>query len=113
MWLAILVFFFTFPTGRFTPRWTWVAFILVFAVTMLDSLSAKVPFVPCIASILTSLLPIGVQIYRYTHIYDAVQKQQVKWFVFGLSVVFLLVIIQSILLAVPDSDVARSGYQLF
>lgn len=41
------------------------------------------------------------------------QKQQVKWFVFGLSVAFLLVIIQGIFQAVPGSEVARSGYQLF
>jgi hypothetical protein len=113
MWPTTLVFFFTFPTGRFTPRWTWAAFVPFFAVTMLGSLSATEPFVPGIALILTSLLPIGVQLYRYTHIYDSVQKQQVKWFVFALSVVFLLVIIQGILLAVPDSDIARSGYQLF
>ena len=113
MWPATLVFFFTFPTGRFTPRWTWVAFVPFFVVTMLGSIPATEPFVPGLALILTSLLPIGIQFYRHKYIYDPVQKQQVKWFVFALSVVFLLVIIQGILMAVPDSDVARSGYQLF
>ena len=55
-----------------------------------------------------------VQVYRYARIYDAVQQQQIKWFVFGLSSVFLLVIIQGILQAVaPVSSAANAWYQLF
>src|SRR5712691_2509910 len=76
MWPAMLVFFFPFPTGRFTPRWTWAAFVPFFVVTMLASLPVTAPFVPGVASFLTTLLPIGVQIYRYMRIYDAVQQQQ-------------------------------------
>jgi hypothetical protein len=113
MWPAMLVFFFTFPTGRFTPRWTWGAFVPFFVVTMIGSIPVTEPFVPNIALILTSLLPIGVQIYRYTHIYDSVQKQQVKWFVFCLSVIFLLTIIQGVFLAMPGSNVTSLAYQLF
>ena len=114
MWPAMLVFFFTFPTGRFTPRWTLVAFVPFFVVTMLASFPVTAPLVPGVVLFLTSLLPIGVQIYRYVRIYDAVQQQQTKWFVFGLSVVFVLVIIQGILQAVaPGSNAANSGYQLF
>ncbi len=113
MWPATLVFFFTFPTGRFTPRWTLVAFVPFFVVTMLGSIPATEPFVPGIALILTSFLPIGVQTYRYTHLYAAAQKQQIKWFVFALSVVFLLVVVQGILMAVPDAATASAGYQLF
>jgi len=114
MWPAMLVFFFTFPTGRFTPRWTWAAFVPFFAVTMLSSLPVTAHLVPAVALILTSLLPIVVQIYRYMRIYDAVQRQQTKWFVFGLSIVFFLVIIQGIFQAVaPGSSTANSWYQLF
>ncbi len=114
MWPAMLVFFFTFPTGRFTPRWTWAAFVPFFVVTMLSSLPVTAPLVPAVAAILTSLLPIGVQIYRYVQVYGAVEQQQTKWFVFGLSVVFLLVIIQGIFQALaPDSSAAHAGYQLF
>lgn len=114
VWPAMLVFFFTFPTGRFTPRWTWAAFVPFFVVTMLASFPVTSPLVPGVVLLLTSLLPIVVQIYRYVRIYDAVQQQQTKWFVFGLSVVFFLVIIQGILQAVaPGSNAANSGYQLF
>ena len=114
MWPAMLVFFFTFPTGRFTPRWTWAAFVPFFVVTMLASLPVTTSLVPAVALILTSLLPIVVQVYRYVRVYDAVQQQQTKWFVFGLSVVFLLVLIQGILQALaPGSSAANSWYQLF
>src|SRR6266699_4707978 len=114
MWPAMLVFFFTFPTGRFTPRWTWAAFVPFFAVTMLSSLPVTTPLVPAIALILTSLLPIVVQVYRYVRVYDAVERQQTKWFVFGLSIIFLLVIIQGILQGLaPGSSAAHAGYQLF
>jgi hypothetical protein len=114
MWPAMLVFFFTFPTGRFTPRWTWAAFVPFFVVTMLASLPVTSPLVPPGALILTTFLPIGVQVYRYMRVYDAVQRQQTKWFVFGLSVVFLLVFIQGILQALaPGSSTANLWYQLF
>ena len=85
-----------------------------FVVTMLASLPVATPLVPAVALILTSLLPIVVQVYRYVRVYDPVQQQQTKWFVFGLSVVFLLVLIQGILQAVaPGSRAANSWYQLF
>ncbi len=113
-WPAMLVFFFTFPTGRFTPRWTWAAFVPFFVVTMLATLPVTTSLVPAVALILTPLLPIGVQVYRYVRVYDAVQQQQTKWFVFGLSVVFLLVLIQGILQALaPGSSTANLWYQLF
>ncbi|MGH2494036.1 MAG: hypothetical protein ACRDIV_04970 [Ktedonobacteraceae bacterium] len=116
MWPAMLVFIFTFPTGWFAPRWTWAAFIPFFVVAMLVSIPVSVVYisVPNVAVILVSLLPVGVQIYRYVRVYDDVQRQQTKWFVFGLSVVFLLLIIQGILRAVaPASTAANSWYQLF
>lgn len=113
MWPAMLVFFFTFPTGRFTPRWTWAAFAPFFVVAMLATIPGYPDLVPFIALILASLLPVGVQTYRYVWVYNAVQRQQTRWFVFGLSVVFLLILIQGILEeAAKISIAANSWYQL-
>lgn len=113
MWPAMLVFFFTFPTGRFTPRWTWAAFVPFFVVAMLATIPGYPDLVPFIALILASLLPVGVQTYRYVWVYNAVQRQQTRWFVFGLSVVFLLILIQGILEeAAKISIAANSWYQL-
>src|SRR5258708_2286795 len=69
------VFFMIFPTGRFTPRWSW-AVVALFWLGLL-------PFVPIIVGLLPLPLTVGVQIYRYVRVYDAVQRQQTKWFVFG------------------------------
>jgi hypothetical protein len=114
MWPAMLVFFFTFPTGRFTPRWTWVPFVPFFVVTMLALVPITASLVNGFASYLTTLLPIGVQVYRYMRVYNAVQRQQTKWFVFGLSVAFSLLLVQGIFQAVAQSSsAATSWYQLF
>lgn len=114
MWPAMLVFFFTFPTGRFAPRRAWIAFVPFFVVSMLATIPGRVIVVPGAVIILASLLPVGVQVYRYIWIYDAVQQQQTKWFVFGLSIVFLLIITQGILQTLaPLSGAANFWYQLF
>lgn len=114
MWPVIMVLFFTFPTGRFIPRWTLAAFLPFSVVTILASIPATMALVPPAPLILTSLFPIGVQVYRYARIYDAVEQQQTKWFVFALSIVFVLVIIQTILqILAPQSTAAAAGYQLF
>ncbi len=101
-----IAFFFTFPTVRFTPRWTWAVFVLV---SVLNAL----PFIPSIVT--NAMYPIlfGVQIYRYVRVYDGVQRQQTKWFVFGLVVGFSCLAIYSIFGAlVPSLSASDSWYQL-
>jgi hypothetical protein len=107
---ALFVFLFTFPTGRFTPRWTLAVFVPVFVVNALSSLPLTAPFIPSIVVGLTYPLPVVVQVYRYVRIYDAVQRQQTKWFVFGVSVVISLLSIEGVLgVLAPGSP----WYQLF
>jgi hypothetical protein len=91
-----LLFFYLFPDGRFTPRWTrWLTIgLIVFFVR---------PLLPGEVSngllLLTQLicLPIGVyaQVYRYRRISTAAQRQQTKWAMFGLSagMIGLLIVI--------------------
>jgi hypothetical protein len=103
--LALVVFGFTFPTGRFTPRWTWAAFVL--------TLLSVLPFVPFVVSLLGFALAVGVQIYRYMRVYDAVQRQQTKWFVFGFGVgITFLAIYQVLGAVVPGLSAPDSWYQL-
>ncbi len=98
-------FLFTFPTGRFTPRWTWAPFVLY--------LLSQLPFVPFVASFLALLIPLGVQVYRYVRVYNAVQRQQTKWFVFGFGVGFFFLAIYYVLrAAVPGLSASDSWYQL-
>lgn len=101
-----LVFFFIFPTGRFTPRWTWAAFVLVVLLN-------RLPFLPPGVSLLMYPIMVGVQVYRYVCVYDVVQRQQTKWFVFGIGVSFSFLVIYSVLGAlVPGLSTPDSWYQL-
>jgi hypothetical protein len=98
---ALVAFFLTFPTGRFTPRWTWAAFVL--------ALLSTLPFVPSVLSLLGVPLLVVVQIYRYVRVYNPVQRQQTKWFVFGFGVGFSFFAFYQVLgavvpgLSAPDS----------
>ncbi len=107
---ALLVFIFTFPTGRFTPRWTWAIFIPVFIVNMFTLFPLIASFVPGVATSLTYPIAVGVQVYRYIGVYDAVERQQTKWFVFGLSIVISLISIEGLLSALAPGS---SWYELF
>ncbi len=63
--------------------------------------------------VLGPFLPVGVQIYRYVRVYDAVQRQQTKWFVFGFSAVFsFLAIGYALTSLVPGLSAPDSWYQL-
>ncbi|MGZ3646226.1 MAG: hypothetical protein ACXVCM_20520 [Ktedonobacteraceae bacterium] len=107
---AILLFVFLFPTGRFIPRWTLYAFVLIFVVDVLSSLPVTTSLIPGVVVALTYPLPIIAQVYRYMHVYDTVQRQQTKWFVFGMSIVVALFLLESTLSAVaPNSP----WFQLF
>ena len=100
-----LVVFIIFPTGRLTPRWTWAACLFV----MLSGL----PFVPSDVSLLVYTLVVAVQVYRYVRVYDAVQRQQTKWFVYALGVSFSFALIYVVLGAlVPSLSAPTSWYQL-
>jgi hypothetical protein len=69
--------------------------------------------VPPGVSLLIIPLIIGVQVYRYARIYDAVQRQQAKWLVFGFSAGLTYFAIYNILGAlVPALSAPDSLYQL-
>jgi len=91
--VAMLAFYFVFPNGRFTPRWTvaivilW--FLLVFPPYFLPdsplNLQSKGPIFDLIFYA-TLLSGIASQIYRYSRVSDPIQKQQSKWVVYGQTI---------------------------
>ena len=90
--VAMLAFYFVFPNGRFTPRWTvaivilW--FLLVFPPYFLPdsplNLQSKGPIFDFIFYA-TLLGGIASQIYRYIRVSDPIERQQTKWVVYGLT----------------------------
>ena len=108
---AVFLVLFTFPTGRFIPRWSLVAFVVCSVVIVFSSLPVTASLIPGGAwAALTFPLALIVQVYRYVRVYDAVQRQQTKWFVFGTSIVVSLFLIYGLLSAVAPTS---PWYQLF
>jgi hypothetical protein len=101
--ISLPLFFYLFPTGQFVPRWT--RWLLVAAILFLmvqgflpTSLNFRSP-VPTLSGVVflgfICSMP-GAQIYRYRYVSNAVQRQQTKWVVFGISVglgSFLLLVV--------------------
>ncbi len=99
--LSGAIFMFTFPSGRFEPRWLWLLIIpkaalllyfLIFPDTPGNYLQAELAWQrPQFAffEITTSFL-IGfiAQLYRYFKISTAIEQQQTKWLILGVGVSF-------------------------
>lgn len=91
-----------FPDGKFVPSWTRWLVLVSLAITPLNF-----AFYPLISTFLASpllwigillLLPItliafSAQIYRYRVVSDPIEKQQTKWVVYGLLLMFLCFLI--------------------
>jgi hypothetical protein len=91
-YLAWMLFFYLFPSGRFVPRWTrWLA--LIYGVGFFG-LWNFTPFGPpswppllfnaAVLAVWGSFLM--AQIYRYAGVSDRTERQQTKWVVFGVTV---------------------------
>lgn len=99
----LIPFLYTFPDGRFVPRWTLWFCIAGMGAQIEQSLvymgawqrSPLSQFI-ALAVLAVSLASIPLlQVYRYRRIYDSLQRQQTKWVVVGvaLAVVGLIVLI--------------------
>lgn len=88
-----------FPDGRFVPRWTrWpAALLIIWSLTWIFFPSAQPAAWPLVPSLLATLLIIGTlgfsQVYRFVRVSDPLQRQQTKWFVLGLSLGMVAVIV--------------------
>lgn len=91
---SFFLLFYLFPDGRFVPRWTrWAAVVFVADVVLADHFpssplaTANWPLplgIPYFAFLLGSVLV--APIYRYRRASGPVQRQQIKWVVYGLVV---------------------------
>ena len=115
-WPALGAFLVTFPTGRFTPRWSYFILLLWLAQDGLFFLGIAngPPLLLAGELLLVWGSTIGIQVYRYVRVYNALHRQQTKWFVYaclvGLSLYILLVALPGV---VPVLSAPDSWYQLF
>lgn len=112
--VGILAFFFVFPNGRFTPRWTIAVFIGWFLYQILryyfpnsalilhgDAAIYNLLFVAFFLS------GVAAQIYRYVRVSNAVERQQTKWVLYGLTIGmggYLVLRILSLLVSDPTGS---------
>ncbi|HEV2457726.1 MAG TPA: hypothetical protein VGS80_05120, partial [Ktedonobacterales bacterium] len=80
----------TFPTGRFTPRWS-ALLIPLWIVQVGFFFASAPPAVITVSSLVTWGSAAAVQLYRYARVYTPVQRQQTKWVVFSLVMLEVVV----------------------
>ena len=117
LWCAAIVIY-TFPDGKFTPRWTlWLAILLV-PLTFIMAFDIDI-FLnpgnwPGPLYLLPNILFIGgglfAVLYRYRHTVDFEQKQAMRWYVWGIS---SLVVLYFINLLITDVYYLIAGQSLF
>jgi hypothetical protein len=91
-YVAWILFFYLFPSGRFVPRWTlWLALIYGVGFFGLWNFTTFGP--PSWPSLLFNAAVLVVwcsfpmaQLYRYVYVSDRIQRQQTKWVVFGVAI---------------------------
>lgn len=108
---SIIAFFFLFPNGHFTPRWTvlifiaWIPFQLpryYFPNSPLN-LANSHPLLYNLLFPMAILVGIATQIYRYRRISNAVEQQQTKWVIYGLTIGLCgYLLLRLLSLTVPD-----------
>jgi hypothetical protein len=91
-YVAWMLFFYLFPSGRFVPRWTrWLALLYGVAFFGLWNFT---PFGPpswppllfnAAVLVVWGSFPMA-QLYRYVYVSDRIQRQQTKWVVFGVAI---------------------------
>ncbi len=98
MYLALSLFFQTFPDGKFYPRWARLGTLLIlanYAVWILPPPINLISWQPVFASLWLLLVygfHIVIQVYRYRYHYTRAQRQQTKWLVFSAAIALVSVI---------------------
>jgi signal transduction histidine kinase len=93
--ISIFLFFYLFPDGHFTLRWSWipaaVGVLLECWIILFAGSAAPQWRLELTAAIFSLVFGIGVyvQIYKYRHVSSQLQRQQTKWVVLGMAVAVL------------------------
>lgn len=106
---SLVLFLFTFPDGRFHPRWSWV--LVAVAVPGLalarGSVARPIPDALFVALMVGLLGGLAAQVHRYRRVSDVTQRQQTREVLLAVAVAVLAQLVLPALEAIPA--VARPG----
>lgn len=104
------IFCATFPNGRLAPRWSWLIPLLwvlqllaFFAPGPFNITNWPGPLFP-LEVLLVFASTLALQIYRYVRLYDAVERRQTKWLVYGLGIALLYLVCGIVLSSLLPAD---------
>jgi signal transduction histidine kinase len=95
---SVSAFFFTFPDGRFIPRWSWALISLwlanfAFWLAPVNSPLNIFGWHPLLKYLWLFVVfggSLATQVYRYRRVASEVERQQIKWLIYGLVPTLLL-----------------------
>jgi hypothetical protein len=119
-WPALGILFYTFPNGRFVPRWSWlltslfvIQFVFYAFLPYPYNINNWPPLLYELEQFVVGGSAIGTQIYRYRRVASPLQQLQIKWFAFGFAITLAFSIGQGLLpLVIPSLSRPDSWYQL-
>jgi hypothetical protein len=112
--ISFALLFYLFPDGRFVPRWTRWAAVAWLSTPVVIGLLMNEPegFGPWVATAIFAVLILTcliAPIYRYRKVSNPVERQQIKWIMFGLLQLMVVVIVFTayvLPLLAPSTEVA-------
>jgi hypothetical protein len=90
-WPALGFLFYTFPDGRFVPRWSWLLgslFLIQFGFYILPypyNYDQWPPLLSLLETVIVYGSAVGTLVYRYVAVALPAQRQQIKWLAFGFA----------------------------
>jgi hypothetical protein len=103
-WLAFFLLIFLFPNGRFVPRWNfWVAGVLTLIYLWIILFNAgQQPPTPWLL-LAFGLIGVGAasQVYRYRRVSTLVERQQTKWVILALLILFAALLFLALPTLIP------------
>lgn len=93
--VALTLFLFIFPDGRFVPSWTRIPLALFAAVSLVEPFirpgnatpSAQFSYIYLFSFLACGLIGLGAQVFRYRYVSTPIQRQQTKWVTVGLGAI--------------------------
>ncbi|GAC1686472.1 MAG: hypothetical protein PVS3B3_07830 [Ktedonobacteraceae bacterium] len=104
------IFCATFPNGWLAPRWSWLIPLLwvlqllaFFAPGPFNITNWPGPLFP-LEVLLVYASTLALQIYRYVRLYDALERRQTRWLVYGLGIAMIYLLCGIVLSSLLPAD---------